>query len=458
MLKVLIKDFEIIEDARLELEGLVAFVGESNNGKTAIYNSIYVGTYNIQGVNYIRRVQGKPVPNGTKVGMWFDEGTVIFEKAQSPVYKLQVGDTKQVFDKAGRGPTPQDVAELLNMSILDVDGTEVNLNFVPQLSEPLLMKLSEGLLYKLVVKSFDGEKIQEAISLCNTDILAKDKEIKLKEVEIDVQKKHRLQTIEKQEKYEGLETVSGEIDTYRKSINDLEILLGLVGKYTELKGKIETLEKEEPKLKVITNIHVALQKVQASWGWCEWLKAAQVRYTNITGNIGKMDDRLSLYDGFGVVTLSKEKYLENVKGLKHVLDLLNAGHNIQARLDWRLREEECLVNIPNIGDVKEKEKTLENLQKQDDKLLNLSNRVIVLGKQLVCLETVPNTGDVSKKEKQVQAIELYRVKLEGLRKREFELTNEYSNVEEQRVALQGIIDRGECVTCGRSCKCNIKTE
>ena len=217
-IKLIIKDFEIIEEAKLSVAGLVALVGESNNGKTAIYNAVKVLTYNIQGQNYIRKMKGVQVESGCNVGMLLEEENtkIFFNKAGSPVYQIIVGDRTSVFDKAGRGPTPTGIAEVLNMQSIDLDGLSVNLNFVDQMSEPLLNRLSDYQMYKIAVKSFDGEKLQEAIVLCKKDGEKKADELKEKEKEINVQKKNSLYITDQIERFEELANIEKEFDLYSK--------------------------------------------------------------------------------------------------------------------------------------------------------------------------------------------------------------------------------------------------
>ena len=267
-IRVIIKDFRIIENAKLIIDGIVGVVGESNHGKTALYNSIKTLCYNILGDSYIR--QGS---DGVIVGMAFVDGDrkdeIIFQKVDSPSYKLN----GKPYIKVGR-TIPDEIRDIINMSLLEIDDLKVNLNFLDQLQAPLLLGLSDVQLYNVTIKSFDGEKINEAIKLAKKDIDEYRNNIKEKNIKLNVQKENRLVQLDKLEVYKKLSKIKDEYLAYEVEHTREPVIKGFLDKRKGLKTNIQktiNILKElvlilelEKQLKTAVEIKTRLQTLEVA--------------------------------------------------------------------------------------------------------------------------------------------------------------------------------------------------
>ena len=102
-----VKDFQIIKNASLTFgPGLNAIIGQSNNGKSALFRAAKSCIYNEPGTTSIR--------NGCSsyaVGLQMNGHTVIYQKGKESIYKID----GNVFQKVGRTQLPE-VAGSLNIT------------------------------------------------------------------------------------------------------------------------------------------------------------------------------------------------------------------------------------------------------------------------------------------------------------------------------------------------------
>lgn len=69
-MKVVVKNYQSIADATLEVEGFTAVTGKTNTGKSALVRALSAACYGHPGDHYVR--EGK---DQAAVGMWLDDGT-----------------------------------------------------------------------------------------------------------------------------------------------------------------------------------------------------------------------------------------------------------------------------------------------------------------------------------------------------------------------------------------------
>jgi len=454
--KVFITNFENIEDAKIVLDGLVALVGESNNGKTATYNALYVLTYNVQGTGYIRKINNKQVPGGCRIGIMFEDinSAVIFEKSASPVYTIKTPNGTLVLDKAGRGGTPQDVADLLNMTPLDVDGLPVNLNFVGQLSEPLLKKLSEYQLYKVAVKSFDGEKIQEAIALCKTDLDAKSTELKKKEDEIEVQKKSRLRIIEQLGTFDPLVALKGHFDEYDVACRVYPTVFGLMEKRDNIVWHIVSVDKTLGVFDQLETVNKAHARAQALELIIVGLESYNAKREQLKNDIKIIEGKLDPYKKLDKLQDSYEKYGKATWELKDVLDLHNSRLNLEEEIRYTDKKLSFLgidLNDLNSGltQYKDNKETFAKLkaykEKRDGTVVVLNSIDLYLG----FLSTLPDSSVYVKNVNVVRDVELLHSKRDSLVKQVTTKEEQLKEIDTEVKRLQYMVDNHICEACGQ---------
>lgn len=455
-IKLFIRDFEIVEDAKIVIDGLVALVGESNNGKTATYNALYVLTYNVQGTNYIRKVNDKMVPGGARIGVLFEDinTSVIFEKISSPIYTLQTPAGKLVLDKAGRGGTPADVANVLNMLPLDVDGLSVNLNFVGQLSEPLLKKLSDYQLYKIAVKSFDGEKIQEAIALCKTDMEKKASDLKLKENEIEVQKKGRLTIIGQLETFESIVGLRSEFEDYDSACRSYPIVFGLMERRDNINWRIGDLDKSLGVLSGMDQVTAAYLQAQKDLAMMSNIQAVIDQREQLKSDIKVLDDKLAPYEKLGKLQTEYETYSKSLWEVKEVLDLHNERLNVQEEQRYVDKKLSFLgVDLIELNSgVTQYKQDLESFntvksykEKRDAKVVFLNSAT----KYLEIMATLPDMSGYTKDKNEKMAVELLATKRESLVQQKTTKEQAITETQTEIDRLQYMVDNHICEACGQ---------
>ena len=165
-----VKDFQIIKNASLTFgPGLNAIIGQSNNGKSALFRAAKSCIYNEPGTTSIR--------NGCSsyaVGLQMNGHTVIYQKGKESIYKID----GNVFQKVGRTQLPE-VACSLNIRELNLNGSNEQLNFWDQMEKPFLLDRSETELFRFIVDSGKDNNITLALKTLVSDRQGITKEINM---------------------------------------------------------------------------------------------------------------------------------------------------------------------------------------------------------------------------------------------------------------------------------------
>ena len=165
-----VKDFQIIKNASLTFgPGLNAIIGQSNNGKSALFRAAKSCIYNEPGTTSIR--------NGCSsyaVGLQMNGHTVIYQKGKESIYKID----GNVFQKVGRTQLPE-VASSLNIRELNLNGSNEQLNFWDQMEKPFLLDRSETELFRFIVDSGKDNNITLALKTLVSDRQGITKEINM---------------------------------------------------------------------------------------------------------------------------------------------------------------------------------------------------------------------------------------------------------------------------------------
>ena len=165
-----VKDFQIIKNASLTFgPGLNAIIGQSNNGKSALFRAAKSCIYNEPGTTSIR--------NGCSsyaVGLQMNGHTVIYQKGKESIYKID----GNVFQKVGRTQL-HEVACSLNIRELNLNGSNEQLNFWDQMEKPFLLDRSETELFRFIVDSGKDNNITLALKTLVSDRQGITKEINM---------------------------------------------------------------------------------------------------------------------------------------------------------------------------------------------------------------------------------------------------------------------------------------
>ena len=180
-----VKDFQIIKGANLSfLPGLNCIIGQSNNGKSALFRAAKSCIYNIPGTSQVRLGA-----SNYAVGIQVNGHTVILQKGTNNIYKID----GQTINKIGRTQL-EEVAKALNIKELNLNGTNEQINFLDQMEKPFLLDRSETELFRFIVDSGKDNNITTALKSITQDRQQITRDItltegKLQALEQDTEKK-----------------------------------------------------------------------------------------------------------------------------------------------------------------------------------------------------------------------------------------------------------------------------
>lgn len=219
-MKVKIENYQAIVNAELEFDyGLTAIIGSTNSGKSSIIRAIKGAINNQGGTGFIN--YNAPDSSVTVV----DKGHTI------EWFKSKKGSGKYVID--GREITKigitqnEEVAQLLNMSNIEVGKDKVNLNFWEQQEKAFLMDKTPGQLFDFISQSKEQEVIT-SYSEDNKKLISDNKKL--------------------------IDTFNTQVDVYQAELSKIETYLDYYGPiYAIDVEKIENLEKDLDTLNRLSN-------------------------------------------------------------------------------------------------------------------------------------------------------------------------------------------------------------
>jgi hypothetical protein len=379
---------------------------------------------------------------------------VVFEKLDSPIYTLTVNKSSQKFDKAGRGPTPIDVAAVLNMSPLDIDGLMVNLNFADQLSEPLLMKLTEFQLYKVVVKSLDGEKIQEAIALCKKDTDDKATELKKKEDEVVIQKRTKLQVIDRLSLFDDLVGLREEFDNYDRSCRILPNII-------ELNARYQSIDKKEDQAIRMLDIYSGAENLMKNYEIVQgmikklnYLQEIQNTFDALDKNISDIATKLSGLKGLDELNAQTAIYTLNTGKLRLAIDYNNEMLNVEKEIDWVDSKISFLgsdftdlgLEVVKYTETINKLAILVDLQKTGDKI---ASELVQLEQNISGVSGLPDATEYRKTCETLNFLITQEEKRISIEQQIKTADEQLVALGEEVVKVQYMIDNKVCPTCGK---------
>lgn len=154
MIKVDIKNFQILRDASLEIEGITCIVGDTNEGKSALIRAIESAMFNAPGNEFITHGA-----RTTRVVLSFDEEESLpsleldWQKGQTAVYNIN----GKMFTRLGK-KTPEDIA-LMGIKEFEVRGEQARIMFWRQLESPFLVHETPSYIFEFVSKILEEQKL-----------------------------------------------------------------------------------------------------------------------------------------------------------------------------------------------------------------------------------------------------------------------------------------------------------
>lgn len=277
----------------LELEfskGINVISGESNAGKSCIRRALgwILFADNISEKDY-RREGSK----NTVVTVILDSGVEIERERSNSTnrYILRINGEEKVFDSFGKD-IPQEIKDVINVSLIEIDNDKLNLNIAEQLTLPFLLDKPASFRAKLFNKLTGNELIDSLFKLCNKENLRLNREVKSTEEEIKKQEDD-LENYSNQYKVlkDKLDAVKDEYKKIQENIEIYEHLKDLAEKirinkegkeFVEFKksqiklvseDKIKELKEKAEKLQKVIQIEMGLERVYCDLQEMKYLKS-----------------------------------------------------------------------------------------------------------------------------------------------------------------------------------------
>ena len=370
-----VKDFQIIKNANLTFTpGLTAIIGQSNNGKSALFRAAKACIYNEPGTTSVRHGC-----SNYAVGIQMNGHTVILQRGTNTTYKID----KTVYQKIGRTQLPE-VAECLGIKELNLNGTNEQINFWDQMEKPFLLDRSETELFRFIVDSGKDNNVTTALKTLTQDRQQITKDITLSEgklAQLD-------ENIKRQE--QELENSEEKLSIYNKVI-ELGPKIQRVQDMTKLKDKsLKDTNNLSLATKVRDIIEDRLSRAQSSLYSLDTL----TRKTELINNlVSSYNSKKNSIDDLNIV-LSKMNAIEvpdlneKIEKYKLLSNLITKSRDKQGTI-----QELSSKQYPTLSDdFEQNTKKLSNLQ-------TIISNITSKKEQITSLEL-----DVSELEKQIKNI------------------------------------------------------
>lgn len=164
MFQTIIKDFQSIDEAKINVDGVTIIVGETNSGKSACLRAIEAAC-----LNRFKMGQVKQGRDYACIKFRVDKEGPVLTVARnylggSP--RIQLGS--HVFTKLGR-TLPKEVATYLNIGEVSINGERYSATFHPQFSKPMLMEYSQQKVMEILSASVEFDRLKNAKELVLSD-------------------------------------------------------------------------------------------------------------------------------------------------------------------------------------------------------------------------------------------------------------------------------------------------
>lgn len=261
-----VKNFQSIEDASLDVDGLTVVTGPNNSGKTAMIRAVYGAFTNARGNKYVR--YGK---DSCEVRLDFSDGrTLVWEKgAKVNRYQLDGKD----LNKVGQGAPP----EVSTLGVLPVEaaGREIWPQFAHQFVGQVFLIDEPGSVLAEAVSDVNRVGVlNEALRNAQSDRRTAASDLKLRQEDAA---KHEAVVA----KYDGLDgalSLAREVETLR---SDLAKDRARLDEAKRLRDRLRAAESEVAKLAPVRSLgsveDASLQKATKAESALGWVRSASAR-------------------------------------------------------------------------------------------------------------------------------------------------------------------------------------
>lgn len=159
-----VRNFQRIKNAKLEfIPGLNVIVGQSNQGKTALFRAIQSAVFNSSRESYTTIGETK-----TAVGIRYQGHEVIWRRDNNRPSPVSYRVDGKILEKLGRGQ-PEVIAEVLGIREVELDNLKLRLNFQKQMEYPFLLDKTPSQLFKFIVQSAEEDNVMDVVHNMKSD-------------------------------------------------------------------------------------------------------------------------------------------------------------------------------------------------------------------------------------------------------------------------------------------------
>lgn len=366
MIKVSVENFQSIEKAEIEIEGLTVVTGKNNSGKSALLRAVNSVFTNALGSSFVRNGE-----EYCQVEIGFDDDNSIrWRKGEKvkPTYWINGGSPIH----SGRN-APQEL-EQFGIAPIKVGGREIWPQIAPQFTgQVFLIDLPGSVMAEVVADVDRVSELNQALKNCEKDKRSNNSLLKIRNKDLTVLQKQR-------ENYDDLQDRIDEYSSLDFQRQHLEDLYNRITKLEELRE----------------NVKVHLQEVT--------LLNSISTHLNTLKDLSKLENTISdterLILSHNKISLSHRTYTKQIKHLRDVKDLSVIGIDRIRDLRGRLKplrsvlkrkqqsdevisafDEVSQFEIPNVKTPQENSK-LEKLRSLQKNHLKSKNSVYIFEEEI----------------------------------------------------------------------------
>lgn len=473
-------NFQSHANTYIELDkGLNIFVGESDQGKTAIIRALRWLFYNEpRGTGFIRvgenRCEVTAVLNdGTKVTRLRDEG-----KRQNR-YIINYPDGEELILEKFSNELPLEVQKELGVYPLWIDNDlKLELNLARQLDSPFLMAESPANRAKIIGRIANLHIIDAAQRDLLRDIRnlsAKKNELEIEIENLNIDKQNYADIPDKEKQLKEIKLRLDKIQILKEKCNELENL-------KKQKEKLDTdISNNEVKLKSLENIDYMVkiyEKTREKINYYASLVEYQNKLNFLNAELNKFNSTINKLDKLDEANLTYKQLLEFINLNKKLQDISEARESTVNRLSHindllkrtaRIAEGDVIIH--QLYDLRQEGFRLQEVRKvsrqlnkeinhKNSELLNVNNKLQklteldkapeIINKQNLLLTRLQALLILNEeKQKTLEKLKMITHKLE-------EVNNYYKGLQQDFINILNQAER--CPTCGSSITPNLIAE
>lgn len=261
-----VKNFQSIEDASLDVDGLTVVTGPNNSGKTAMIRAVYGAFTNARGTKYVRH--GKA---SCEVALDFADGrSIVWEKGEKINRYVLDGKT---LNKVGQGAPPETTS--LGVLPVEASGRELWPQFAHQfVGQVFLIDEPGSVLAEAIADVTRVGVLNEALRNAQSDRRSASSDLKLRQEDVS---KHEAAV----KKFDGLDDALSQVRETQALRAEVVALRSKLAEARTLRDRLSSAQSEVDRLAPLKNLidldDALLAKATKGSSALDWVRSALAR-------------------------------------------------------------------------------------------------------------------------------------------------------------------------------------